>query len=97
MLGILPRPVVNLLRRPEHRFVTARRAHHGRRQEVDHVEITAIGRSSVAMVPCSAMMPANTNNAGCTLSRNAWVTSSTANGTVSNPSRSRITLSMPTL
>ena len=43
LLGILPRPVVNLLRRVEHRFVTVRRAHHGRRQEVDHAEVTAIG------------------------------------------------------
>ena len=30
-------------------------------------------------------MPANTKNAGWTRSRNAWVTSSTANGTVEEP------------
>jgi hypoxanthine phosphoribosyltransferase len=50
LLGILPRPVVNQLRRLEHRIVTAGRAQHGRRQEVDHAEVTAIA-DHLAAVP----------------------------------------------
>ena len=53
LLGMLPRPVVNLLRRVEHRFVTAGRAQHGRRQEIDHAEVTAIA-DHLATIPAPA-------------------------------------------
>ncbi len=42
ILGGLPRPLVNLLRRLEHRFVAARRRRHGRGQVVDRAELAAI-------------------------------------------------------
>ncbi len=42
VLGNLPRPVVDALRRIEHRFVTAGRLQPGRQQRVDEAEVAAI-------------------------------------------------------
>jgi len=42
-LGALPRPLVNLLRRVEHRYVTAGRVRQSSEQVIDQAELAAIG------------------------------------------------------
>ena len=53
-LSALPRPAVNLLRRVEHRFLIAPRAHQPRAQMIDHEEVEQIARSlaDCATRPC---------------------------------------------
>jgi hypothetical protein len=59
MLGIMPRTVLNLLRRLEHRLVTARRVHHARRQQVDHADVTAIGDHRATVPPAERSLIAD--------------------------------------
>lgn len=50
LLGSLPRPLVDVLRRLEHRLLTAGRLQHGRNREVDRVEAAAIA-DHLVMLP----------------------------------------------
>ena len=53
LLSTLPQPVTNLLRRVEHRLITAPRAHLARPRQIDRTEIETIG-ARVTMLPLPA-------------------------------------------
>lgn len=69
ILGNLPRPLVDTLRRAEHRFVTAGRVQRGRRQEVDRAEATAIAEHlATAPAPPRILVADDAVDSGTTLS-----------------------------
>ena len=69
ILGNLPRPLVNTLRRAEHRFITAGRVQHGRRQEVDRAEVSALAdHLAMLAVPPRILVADDAIDSGTTLS-----------------------------
>jgi uncharacterized protein len=68
VLGALPRPLVNLLRRAEHRVVAMGSAQPGRRREVDRAEVTAIAdRLALQPAPARVLVTDDAVDSGVTL------------------------------
>ncbi len=51
ILGALPRPVLDMMRRIEHRYVTGSRAQQGRRQEINQSEAAAVAGHITQLAP----------------------------------------------